>query len=141
MLFSPRKLIVVAAGLAVAGILSGASAAKAGTCDDWREEHAQWKAKVLVLRLRGAPQRELDQSMFELLQREAYLTSCDLPSRFARTELVGWRLVGRDRIDLSEAVIDCVLEQAGFGLDLAVRLGVGSDSQLAATTFSRGVRH
>ena len=31
-----------------------------------------------------APQRELDEAVFELLQREAYLTSCDQSVRAAR---------------------------------------------------------
>lgn len=102
--------------------LGFSSMAQADSCDDWRDEHADWKAKALAMRLRNAPQPETDRVMFEMLQREAYLSSCDLPSAVVRGDLVGWRLVERDRLDLSDAVLDSVLERAGFELDLATRI-------------------
>jgi hypothetical protein len=68
--------------------------------------------------LGGAPQPELDVALFELLQREAWLTACDLSVEGARAELVGWRLVGRSPDHYATAVLESVLAQGGFDLDL-----------------------
>src|SRR5512145_1791509 len=75
----------------------GAPAARAAEepCREWRVEHRRLTSEVLRAWLAGAPQRELDASLFELLQREAWLSSCELPPEAGRDELVGWRLVGR----------------------------------------------
>jgi hypothetical protein len=72
--------------------------------------------------LRGAPQRELDEAVFEILQREAYLTSCDTSARSARGAMVGWRLVGRRPDEFASAVLESVLERSGFDVSLRSRL-------------------
>ena len=68
--------------------------------------------------LRGAPEREVDAAVFELLQREAYLTSCEVSVEGGRDKLVGWRLVGRTPDEYGSAVAESVLERAGFDLSL-----------------------
>jgi hypothetical protein len=65
-----------------------------------------------------APRSELDAALFELLQREAWLTACELSVEGARAELVGWRLVGRSPDHYAGAVLESVLDQGGFDLDL-----------------------
>ena len=56
----------------------------------------------------------LDASLFELLQREAWLSSCELSPDASREELVGWRLVGRTPDLYAAAVVESVLERGGF---------------------------
>jgi hypothetical protein len=73
--------------------------------------------------LLGAPQRELDAAIFEMLQREAYLTSCDISVQGSRGVLVGWRLVGRSPDEYGSAVLEAVLERAGFDVGLREQLG------------------
>ena len=91
------------------------------TCREWQSEHAEWKARVLGLALEDAPRRVLDEAVFELLQREAYLTSC--PARIAsqRIHMVGWRLVDRSPDEFASAVVESVLEEGGFDLTLRNR--------------------
>ena len=105
---------VVVSGLIGAGMAS----ASADTCREWRAEHRRWKTEALTLVLLGAPQRDVDSAMFELLQREAYLTSCEISLEGGRDELVGWRLVGRPPEEYGSAVAESLLERAGFDLDL-----------------------
>jgi hypothetical protein len=73
---------------------------------------------VVRLYLGGAPQRELDTALFEMFQREAYLTSCDTSVQAGRGDMVGWRLVGRPPEDYGSAVLESVLERAGFDVGL-----------------------
>ena len=110
-----RRWLRLLSTLAVAAAL-GPHAARAAEepCREWRVEHRRLTAEVLRAWLGGAPQREVDASVFELLQREAWLTSCDLPPETARDELVGWRLVGRAPDHYGAAVVESVLERAGF---------------------------
>jgi len=110
-----RRRLRMLAALAVAAVL-GPHAARAAEepCREWRVEHRRLTSEVLRAWLAGAPQRELDGFVFELLQREAWLTSCDLPVEAAREELVGWRLVGRAPDHYGAAVVESVLERAGF---------------------------
>ena len=114
-----RRRLRMLAALAVAAVL-GPHAARAAEepCREWRVEHRRLTSEVLRAWLAGAPQRELDDRVFELLQREAWLTSCDLPVEAAREELVGWRLVGRAPDHYGAAVVESVLERAGFDPDL-----------------------
>jgi len=122
-----RRCTVLAAA-ALASLLLATAPAFAGTdsCRIWRSEHAQWKARVLGLTLRGASQARIDAALFEVLQREAYLTSCGVSARQSRAQLVGWRLVGRARAEYAAAVVESVLEVAGFDMDLSRRLGISS---------------
>jgi len=100
-------------------LLVGVSAhADDESCREWRGEHRAWKTEGLRRYLRGAPQRELDEAVFEVLQREAYLTSCDISVEGGRDELVGWRLVDRLPEEYGSAVVESVLERAGFELEL-----------------------
>lgn len=105
---------VLAAGL----LASGNAVADPESCREWRTEHTRWKTEALRRYLRGAPQSELDTAVFELLQREAYLTSCEVSVRHGRDDLVGWRLVGRLPEEYGAAVAESVLERAGFDLGL-----------------------
>ena len=118
--------------LILATVLAGSAAGATEPCRNWHAEHAEHKAKVLGLHLRGASQARIDAAMFDLLQREAPLTSCGVDSRSGRPELVGWRIVGRPRGAYASAVVESVLSMAGFELDLAQRLGIGSDPQYVA---------
>jgi hypothetical protein len=103
----------------MASLFVGMSArASDESCREWRDEHRVWKTEGLRRYLRGAPQRELDEAMFEVLQREAYLTSCDVSVEGGRDELVGWRQVERSPEEYASAVAESVLERAGFELEL-----------------------
>ena len=95
--------------------------AESETCREWQDEHAAWKARVLRLALVDAPRRSLDDALFELVQREAYLTSCPARVDAQRPGMVGWRLVDRSPEEYSSAVVESVLEQGGFDLDLRSR--------------------
>ena len=119
-----RKSTAAACAAALVAAIVGADVARAGdeSCRQWLREHCDWKAKTISRYLRGAPQRELDAAVFELLQREAYLTSCDVSARASRGALVGWRLVGRTPDDFGSAVLESVLERSGFDVGLRSRL-------------------
>jgi len=107
---------VLALGAAVFPV--AAARADSESCHEWRQEHRSWKTQVLRRFLNGAPQPEVDAAVFELLQREAWLTSCDVSVRGGREALVGWRLVERLPDEYGSAVVESVLERAGFGLDM-----------------------
>jgi hypothetical protein len=114
-----RRILRLLPALGLAASL-GAHAARAADdpCREWSAEHWSLTADVLRAWLDGAPQSELDESIFELLQREAWLTSCELDDDAARSQLVGWRLVGRAPDEYGAAVVESVLERAGFAPDL-----------------------
>ena len=115
-----RLLTGAASALVLAASFLGANAVFAAndSCREWQKEHCQWKAEAMRLYLRHEPQREVDAAIFEMLQREAYLTSCDVSVQGSRDAMVGWRLVGRTPDDYAGAVLEAVLESAGFDLDL-----------------------
>jgi hypothetical protein len=113
------------AALAIGVVLVGTLATASDSCREWRTEHLQWKTEVLRRYLRGAAERDLDAAVFELLQREAYLTSCDMSVEGGRDDLVGWRLVGRTPEDYGSAVVESILERAGFDLSLRELLDGG----------------
>ena len=115
-----RIVTIVLAGVGlVAGLLAATGAsADSESCREWRGEHREWKTTVLRRTLRGAPQSALDDAVFELLQREAWLTSCDVSVQVGRDELVGWRLAGRLPDEYANAVLESVLERAGFDVRL-----------------------
>ncbi len=106
--------------LGLAGLLAACFASPAladsKVCREWQREHRTWKTEAVRLYLKGAPQRELDNAIFELLQRESYLTSCDLAVPRARDMMLGWRLVGRTPDEYGSALMESVLESAGFDL-------------------------
>ena len=104
--------------LAASLVLASSAAAAEDSCREWRLEHRSWKTEALRRYLRGAPEREVDAAVFELLQREAYLTSCEISVEGGRDELVGWRLVGRTPEEYGSAVAESVLGRAGFDLSL-----------------------
>jgi len=120
-----RSLTGATCSAALIAVLAGAGAASAGdeSCREWLREHCDLKAKAISLYLRGAPQRELDSAVFEMLQREAYLTSCETSAQVSRGPMVGWRLVGRAPDDYAGAVLESVLERAGLAMDLQDTLG------------------
>ena len=114
------KRIAVTSLMAV--LCSATSAgAVSDTCREWQDEHAEWKARVLHLALVDAPRRALDEALFELVQREAYLTSCPARVDAQRPEMIGWRLVDRSPEEFPSAIVESVLEQGGFDLDLRGR--------------------
>ena len=88
------------------------------SCNEWRGEHRELKAQAAGLFLSGAPQARLDAVLFDLLQREAYLTSCQTSLERDRPEMVGWRVVGRPTEQFAGAVLESILEQAGFDVSL-----------------------
>jgi hypothetical protein len=106
------------APVVVAALLAAGAAAADDSCREWSDEHRRWTVQALRGYLTGAAQREMDEALFEVLQREAYLTSCDLAVSTARDELVGWRLVGRVPDEYGSAVAESVLDRAGFDLTL-----------------------
>ena len=112
-----------AAALAAALLTGGTARAGSDSCREWRREHCTWKAESMRRYLLGAPQRELDAAIFEMLQREAYLTSCDISVQGSRGVLVGWRLVGRSPDEYGSAVLESVLERAGFDVGLREQFG------------------
>ena len=127
-------------GIIVALVGLGAASAQAGseTCRDWMREHADWKAKVLGRYLADAPQRSIDEAVFELMQREAYLTSCPTRVRALRPHMVGWRLVDRDVDGYAAAVIESILEEGGLDLDLRARFAdVVGHARIAESAGSR----
>ena len=119
-----RKTLGISIVLMMA--LAGSAQAGSETCRDWMREHASWKGKVLGRYLADAPQRSIDEAVFELMQREAYLTSCPTRVRALRPHMVGWRLVDRDVDGYAAAVIESILEEGGLDLDLRSRFaGMG----------------
>jgi hypothetical protein len=106
------------AALAASLLVASSVAADGDSCREWRLEHRGWKTEALRRYLRGAPEREVDAAVFELLQREAYLTSCEISIERGRDELVGWRLAERTPEEYGSAVAESVLGRAGFDLSL-----------------------
>ncbi len=106
-------------------LLAATPGAASDSCREWKLEHRDWKTLAVSHYLRGAPQRELDEAVFEMLQREAYLTSCEISVEGGRNELVGWRLVGRLPEDYGSAVVESVLGRAGFDLALRAMFSAG----------------
>ena len=97
---------------------AGAAQADSASCREWRHEHREWKTDVLRRYLQGAPQSAIDDAVFELLQREAWLTSCDVSVRVGRDELVGWRLANKVPDEYGNAVVESILDRAGFAIGL-----------------------
>jgi len=115
-----RQMTAGAGGAVLVSSLVGAGAAAANpdSCREWRAEHRRWKTEALVRVLLGAPERDVDDAIFEVLQREAYLTSCETSLEGGRDAFLGWRLVGRPPEEYGSAVAESLLERAGFDLDL-----------------------
>ena len=122
-----------AAMLAGVGLFLAAPA-QADSCREWRVEHHEWKSEAVRRYLDGSPGKDLDNAVFEMLQREAYLTSCNMPVRRARQAFVGWRLVGRGADEYGRAVVESLLEEAG--MDLTVRNWFGPMLGAAGPTAS-----
>lgn len=119
---STRRSAWIAA-VAAALWLAAPAGAVSESCREWREEHREWKVRSLHLFLTGASRESLDAAIFEMVQREAYLTSCPVSVSAARRELVGWRLVERPPDEYGNAVLESLLAQAGFELDLRRHFG------------------
>lgn len=117
MMFGIRNALFAAAALPL--LVSSAASADSDSCREWQREHKQWMTQAVARYLRGAPQSELDAAVFEVLQREAYMTSCDVVVAKGRKELVGWRLVGRNPDEYGSAVLETVLACAGFDVGLS----------------------
>lgn len=106
-----------AAALALA-LVAGAATAESDPCREWVVEHDHWKKEVVGRYLSPVPQEDLDKAVFELLQREAYLTSCDESVRAGRAERVAWRMLDRLPDEYAAAVVESVLDSAGYDLAL-----------------------
>ena len=114
-----NRFVTAACAALLLGTLVGGGTAQAGdACREWQAEHDHWLVQVVQRYLAGAPQGELDAALFELMQREAYLTSCEMSAAQAREQQVGWRMIGRAPEEYASAVIDSVLERAGFDTQL-----------------------
>lgn len=111
------RWVALLAALAASALLAQRAGAVSETCREWRSEHRTWTVEAMRRYLSGAPQRSLDEAVFEMLQREAYLTSCGVTVAGARAELVGWRLIGRAPDDYGSAVLESILSRAGMELD------------------------
>jgi hypothetical protein len=122
------SLLGILALVARQGVAHGGS-----SCNEWRAEHRELKARAAGLYLAGAPQARLDAALFDLLQREAYLTACQTSLQRDRPEMVGWRVVGRPTEQFAGAVLESILEQAGF--DVALESLAARETPLAATGF------
>ena len=110
----------------VAVVLCAATASAASdSCREWQQEHKQWMTRAVSLYLHGAPQAELDGAVFEILQRESYLTSCDLPVEKARSELAQIdarkTAIAEEMGEIAKRVSD--LDIAGEAGGLNLRLG------------------
>ena len=127
-----------------AALLLWATAAQAGndSCREWQKEHCDWKARAIKRYLGGAPQRDLDEAVFEILQLEAYLTSCDISGQSSRSTMVGWRLVDRTTDEFSSAVLESVLERSGFDVGLRSRLSgvIGESTRQPAPIANTAMR-
>ena len=119
---------LAALGLVVALLGGDGALAQGDTCHQWRDEHRDWTVRVVRLYLTGGGRQELDTALFELLQREAYLTSCDTSLARARGSFVGWRLVGRTPDEYAAEVVDTLLLRAGFPIQLREFFDAGVDS-------------
>jgi len=119
-----------------AGLGAAAPASADSSCREWQAEHRHWKAEVVRRYLGGSARQALDTAVFETLQREAYLTSCNLPVRSAREAFVGWRLVGIGPDDYGRAVVESLLAEAG--LELQVRSWFGAMLSQAPTAIEPG---
>jgi hypothetical protein len=122
---TPRRRLacILGAACAAAALVAGPALADGDSCREWLREHSDWKARAIARYLGGAPQRDLDTAVFEILQREAYLTSCEMSAQESRAPMVGWRLIDRTPDDYAVAVIDSVLARAGLDPELRDRLG------------------
>ena len=114
------RAAAAAIGAALLGMTSLATPGQADSdaCRDWRVEHGDWKIEALQAFLRSRPRAAQDETMFEVLQREAYLTSCDPDLRVTRSEMVGWRVVGRSPDESPVVLVESVLVAGGFDIEL-----------------------
>jgi len=112
---SVAAVVAMLAAVASPGLARGETDA----CVEWRVEHRDWKIEALQATLRGRPQAAIDETIFEVLQREAYLTSCETAVPVARAEWIGWRLAERSPDQYGAALLETVLAQGGFDFELA----------------------
>ncbi len=115
-------IAALCAALFASALVAPESRADSDACREWRTEHREWKVEALQAFLRGRPRAAQDETLFEVLQREAYLTSCEPDLRATRSEMVGWRLVGRSADEYPVVLTESVLAAGGFDLGLR-RLG------------------
>ncbi|MDJ0868234.1 MAG: hypothetical protein QNK03_19160 [Myxococcota bacterium] len=113
---TPKRIAVGLLAVALAAPVAGAD--EPDSCREWTAEHREWTAEVVRRYLGPASQEQVDEAVFELLQREAWLTSCEQTVRRARVAQVGWRLVDREPDEYAGVVIEALLERAGFDLTL-----------------------
>jgi len=121
LLHAKRRAILLAVALFLA--LAGVARAESDPCREWAAEHHHWKKEVVGRYLSPVAQAELDEAVFDLIQREAYRTSCDGSARAARGDRVGWRFVGRLPDEFALAVVESVLESGGFDVSLQSLVG------------------
>jgi hypothetical protein len=132
-------------GLAALGLVatlfgSDGALARGDSCHQWADEHRDWTVRVVRLYLTGGGRHELDTALFELLQREAYLTSCDTSLARARGTFVGWRLTDRtpdEYAAYAAEVVETLLVRAGFPTRLRELFGADVSSGALALRAPR----
>ena len=130
-----RVLATAAASLLALGAIdAGAN----DSCREWRNEHAHWKVRAIRCYLHGAPQQDVDEAVFEMLQREAYLTSCETSVQMARGDMIGWRLADRSPDEYGSAVLESVLERSGFDVGLRGLFEVAPSPSVASRPAAIG---
>lgn len=141
---SKRTSAGIVAAAACALLVS--ATASADTCREWQGEHTKWKVETVRRYLAGAPSEDVEAAVFELLQREAYLTSCETSVSKARNEMIAWRLLDREPEEFGSVVLETVLRDAGFDPDLrslfeASRIpALPPEPVVATTTLPRSKR-
>lgn len=128
--FIPTGLVIVAILLVllIAGLPTPA-AAEDDICKTWVREHCMAKAEYIRLYLDPSVSAEkLDRRLYDMLQLESYLLSCNLPEQRRRRSLVGWRLIDKSADSFGQAVLASAYAEAG--LELHPRSVFGSEQYL-----------
>lgn len=87
-------------------------------CKTWVREHCMAKADYIRLYLDpSVSAAALDRRLYELLQLESYLLSCDIPEQRLRRSLVGWRLIGKPADSFGGEVFASAYAEAGLQLN------------------------
>jgi len=98
-------------------------------CKTWVKEHCMKKADYIRLYLdSSASMAALDRNLYEMLQLESYLLSCNMPEQRLRRSLVGWRLTGKSPDEYGQAVLASAYAEAG--LELHPRHVLGDEAYL-----------
>ncbi|MEE8312638.1 MAG: hypothetical protein V3R77_10280 [Candidatus Binatia bacterium] len=86
-------------------------------CKTWVREHCMAKADYIRSYLDpSVPAEALDRRLYEMLQLESYLLSCNIPEQRLRRSLVGWRLIGKSPDSFGREVFASAYAEAGLEL-------------------------